>query len=147
MTYPVIEITDETTDQELFDAVVTHLLGMDGPCRDERGCAYRGPGGTACAVGALLPDSVLKLYDDVISEFLRQYRCAVYESEADEIPELERLAESEELLEELQSMHDSAPNWGSGLTIVGTSTLLNIADCYGLKPPQALLDKREELTT
>lgn len=46
MTYPVIEITKDTTDQELFNAVVTHMLGMDGPCRDERGnCAYRGPDG------------------------------------------------------------------------------------------------------
>ena len=147
MTYPVIEITDETTDQELFDAVVTHLLGMDGPCKDERGhCAYRGPGGTACAVGALLPDSALELYDDVISEFLREYKAAVYASLADEMPELDRLVESEEMLSELHDAHDSAESWNGGLNFAGVKSLLKIADWYCLKPPQALLDKQAELT-
>lgn len=146
MTYPVIEVTAKTTDQELFNAVVTHMLGMDGPCKDERGnCAYRGPGGTACAVGALLPGSALELYDDVISEFLREYRCAVYESEADEMPELERLEESEEMLSELQDAHDSAESWNGGLNFAGVKHLLDIAGFYDLKAPQALLDKREEL--
>ena len=146
MAYPVIEITKDTTDQELFDAVVTHMLGMDGPCEDERGhCAYRGPGGTACAVGALLPDSALELYDDVISEFLREYKAAVYASLADEMPELDRLEESEEMLTFLQLIHDKGANWDGGLSLAGVEDLLIIAGRYDLKAPQALLDKREEL--
>lgn len=146
MTYPVIEITKDTTDQELFDAVVTHLLGMDGPCKDDRGhCDYRGPGGTACAVGALLSDSVLELYDDHISALLHRYKDAVYESLADEMPELERLMESEDMLTDLQRAHDTRGYWAGGLNFAGVKSLLSIAECYSLTPPQALLDKHEEL--
>ncbi len=148
MTYPVIKITADTTDQELFNAVVTHMLGMDGPCKDERGnCSYRGPGGTACAVGALLPDSVLELYDDAIGELFKQYTRSVYYAceEAEPIPELERLMESEQILEVLQFIHDEGTNWDDGLNSFGTGALMFMVDKYGLIAPQALIDRREEL--
>lgn len=150
MTYPVIEITKDTTDQELFNAVVTHMLGMDGPCKDERGnCAYRGPGGTACAVGALLSDSVLELYFGAIGELFTQYTRSVYdayECEADKIPELERLMESEYLMTDLQHVHDKDASWGKGgLNSVGVERLMGLALAHLSSVPKALLDKREEL--
>jgi len=149
MAYPVIEITAKTTDQELFNAVVTHMLAMDGPCKDERGnCDYRGPGGTACAVGALLSDGVLDIYDGAIDELFAQYTRSVYdayECEADKIPELERLMESEQILTVLQLIHDNDGHWDHGLNSFGIGALFFMVDRYGLDAPQALLDKREEL--
>ena len=51
------------TDQEIFDKVATHLLTQgkraghlmdDGEFR----CMYRGPEGTTCAIGCLIPDDL-----------------------------------------------------------------------------------------
>lgn len=46
-------------NQEVFDKVVTHLRTQNRPSfEDHEGCMYRGPGGTMCAVGCLIPDNV-----------------------------------------------------------------------------------------
>lgn len=46
------------TNQELFDKVVAHARAQK--CRsydpDNGNCLYRGPGGTKCFIGALIPD-------------------------------------------------------------------------------------------
>lgn len=45
-------------NQEIFDTVVNHLRKQNRPSFEDReGCMYRGPGGTMCAVGCLIPDS------------------------------------------------------------------------------------------
>jgi len=44
--------------QSVFDHVATHLLTQRVPARSASGmCQYRGPNGTKCAVGYLIPDS------------------------------------------------------------------------------------------
>ena len=44
-------------DQEAFDKVVAHLLRQGKASRNSLGqCAYRGEGGTSCAVGCLITD-------------------------------------------------------------------------------------------
>ncbi len=50
------------TMQQEFDAVVTHLFTQGKPAKDIEHdfCAYRGAGGTSCAVGIRIPDSVYK---------------------------------------------------------------------------------------
>lgn len=149
MTYPVIEITDETTDQELFDAVVTHMLGMDGPCKDERGnCAYRGPGGTACAVGALMTDEEAARYQSGIDEVLVAYQDGFERGEVEFSPRLNRMSGSGNLLDNLQGVHDYRYSWDDkgGLGAFGARRLIGIADTFDLRAPQALLDKQAELT-
>lgn len=44
--------------QEVFDRVAIHLLMQGKRSKDRNGtwCAYRGPDGTACAVGCLIDD-------------------------------------------------------------------------------------------
>ena len=45
------------TTQEVFDKVATHLLTQNCKSVDDFGrCFYRGPEGTKCAVGILIPD-------------------------------------------------------------------------------------------
>lgn len=53
-----MKVTEETTDQEIFDHVAKHLLKQGRQSRDpDTGeCRYRGPDGTMCAVGCLIPD-------------------------------------------------------------------------------------------
>jgi hypothetical protein len=55
------------TDQEVFDYVSTFLLKQGVPSKDltqkNQPCLYRGPNGTKCAVGCLIPD---ELYDPVM---------------------------------------------------------------------------------
>lgn len=57
-TYPVLRVTKRTSEQKIFDAVVEHLRRQGKRSKSQSGpsCLYRGPGGTACAVGALLTD-------------------------------------------------------------------------------------------
>ena len=53
-----MKVTEETTDQEIFDHVAKHLLKQGRQSRDPDTdeCRYRGPDGTMCAVGCLIPD-------------------------------------------------------------------------------------------
>ena len=45
------------TNQEAFDKVTAHLLKQQVKSySQEEGCMYRGPNGTMCAVGCLIPD-------------------------------------------------------------------------------------------
>lgn len=46
------------TAQEIFNKVATHLATQKvASFQRFRGCLYRGPNGTSCAVGCLIPDS------------------------------------------------------------------------------------------
>lgn len=55
------------TKQEIFDTVLAHLRKQGKASLSAEGdCMYRGPGGTSCAVGCLIPD---ELYDSLIENF------------------------------------------------------------------------------
>jgi hypothetical protein len=45
-----------TLAQEIFDRVSIHLILQSKKSTNEVGCAYRGDGGTMCAVGCLIKD-------------------------------------------------------------------------------------------
>lgn len=48
----------QATEQQIFDQVVTHLAKQrKGAHLEEKGCAYRGEGGSMCAAGCLIADS------------------------------------------------------------------------------------------
>ena len=104
------------TGQEIFDSVLAHLRKQGDASLNASGkCAYRGEGGTACAVGCLIPD---ELYDPRIENWgvgsilnLRTNGVGIDETEAyREV--LSRIAshlgqENEALLTDLQSAHDN----------------------------------------
>jgi hypothetical protein len=102
------------TNQQAFDQVVTHLAQQGrramGPAKWDQSaevCKYRGPDGTKCAAGVLIPD---ELYDpemegDGILVLLGRYE-RVRETLSDVRPGL---------LSALQRAHDSSFAWyGAG---------------------------------
>ena len=44
------------TKQTIFNKVVRHLRQQGQKSSDQNGCLYRGPNGTKCAIGCLIPD-------------------------------------------------------------------------------------------
>lgn len=48
-------------DQAKFDFVVAHMRRQGRRSANRKGdCLYRGPGGTACAIGCLIPDGLYR---------------------------------------------------------------------------------------
>lgn len=50
--------------QEIFDKVYRELLRQKVPSMHNGRCLYRGPNGTKCAIGHLIPD---ELYDEIFN--------------------------------------------------------------------------------
>lgn len=55
-TYPLIDLQPDTPLQVIYDTVKEHLLRQGVRSSFGEACRYRGPDGTACAVGCLLKD-------------------------------------------------------------------------------------------
>lgn len=117
------------TEQELFTTAVTGLLAQqaysfDPDARDGQGsCLYRGPNGTKCAIGHLIPDH---LYDESFEDRMA-YSLSV--ALAAGIPyELTNFAG------ELQALHDDAARdrdpWPTFVT-----KLQGFAETHGLEMP------------
>lgn len=90
-------------DQEIFDTVAEHLFrqGTRSYAMD-RGCLYRGPDGTKCAVGCLIQD------DDYTPNMENK---SVYALEEDGLlPKY--LMKNIRLLSSLQMVHDT-DGWGN----------------------------------
>lgn len=88
-------------NQEAFDKIAEHLLTQKVQARNDAdtNCAYRGRGGTKCAVGCLIPD---ELYDPdmegedagMLPELFPQLKPLIYGLNI-------------KLLTEIQFMHDN----------------------------------------
>lgn len=99
------------TRRQVFDTVKKHLLAQEVPSLiiesdGGRTCLYRGPNGTKCAVGCLIPDDLycfalenLTVYDKLVKDVLRAAGVDINNDL--------------EVLGELQDMHDNdySENW------------------------------------
>ena len=90
------------TPQEIFDTVANHLLTQNRKSIHIDGhgdmCMYRGPDGTKCAVGCLIPDEL----------YYAGMECLNVEALVVKFPTLtSMLDEHILLLSELQSIHDA----------------------------------------
>ncbi|MGQ7794435.1 hypothetical protein ACUN0C_18675 [Faunimonas sp. B44] len=83
--------------QEAFDTVVRHLF-KQGKQAKFGGCVYRGPEGTKCAVGCLIPDELYSPKLEGRSVFSLPQRVL------DQLP-------APSLLDKLQQAHDDDSNW------------------------------------
>jgi hypothetical protein len=96
--------------QEIFDKVATHLITQgkqslrdDGEWEDKF-CAYRGPDGTMCAAGCLIPDE----------EYNEDFETNPWFHVAPDIPSFANAPqEIHELITALQGVHDNELNWRS----------------------------------
>ena len=103
------------TQQEIFDTVLEHLRKQGKASLSTEGdCTYRGPDGTSCAVGCLIPD---ELYDPLIEnvslpQIFNNYPPFRREGDWPELrPIMARISdhlgvENEPLLDALQRAHD-----------------------------------------
>ena len=86
--------------QEIFNTVVTHLRQQN--CRSVSAsgvCLYRGPNGTKCAAGVLIPDELFREgYNNLRFDYLIRYK--------PEIRDLFDDAECLRLILDLQTVHD-----------------------------------------
>jgi len=120
------------TPQEIFDTVARHLFTQGEragyernreDCGDESfACRYRGPGGTACAVGVLIPDAV---YDP---EMEGAGVMLLIDNFGPNLPPWMR--DNFELLDRLQMVHDQEAHWISDERM--RFELSTAAQSYGL---------------
>ena len=86
-------------NQEFFDKTMEHLRKQGVPSARGASCLYRGPEGTRCAIGFHIPDELYKpeMEGKGVGNLLGHH------------PELRPLFKgvSEELMEELQLLHDN----------------------------------------
>lgn len=98
--------------QEIFDKVATHLFtqgcrSAPNPKDTAGACLYRGPNGTSCAVGVLIPDEIYaqEMEGVTITNLLDE------EDNDWKLPSW--MHENEGLLIFLQNAHDFPGNWKS----------------------------------
>lgn len=139
-TFPVLDVTEETTRQQVFDAVVAHLIAQAAPAMTPAGaCLYRTENQLACAVGCLLPDN-LATWLDLMEEAPDDGFSIGSVKAVDWAPAWLKTLEMNTLLTELQGAHDCKSSWkhGGGLSHEGVSRLLKVAKGHDLKVPEAL---------
>lgn len=152
----------DMTNQEMFDAVVRHLLAQGRPSVriDGVGCLYRREEESAgvvlrCAIGGLMDDatytrlslawraagggvsietrSIRRLM--IGSEAVREWAGVTLESTPEGLPEIDRLqpAERVHLLVDLQQVHDNMRIWGDTPSLSGLRLeLARVARDHGL---------------
>jgi hypothetical protein len=114
------------TPQEIFDTVARHLFtqGTQAFDADVARCQYRGPNGTKCAVGCLIPDEA---YDPEMEGWIAK---ALWQAFKDK-PGFPQWAAAEvSLLVRLQGVHDTAYAWENESSL--RSMLAEVAATYGL---------------
>lgn len=90
------------TPQEIITKVWEHMAKQRVQSRDKsKRCMYRGPNGTACAVGCLLDDATAKKLDQLDTVAIAY----IVEEHPDMVPEW--VVENANLLAKLQHAHDN----------------------------------------
>lgn len=125
--------TSNPTAQEIFDQVLTHLR-VQG-CQSIKSaaptipamCLYRGPNGTRCAIGVLIPDDLYRPNSEgrSVDELI----------DSDGLPAA--LTPHRDLLSDLQWLHDTDSFW-SPKGFVGEGAACDIAAAHALiyTPPE-----------
>ena len=108
------------TPQEIFDTVARHLFTQGKQSTDPIYCLYRGPDGTKCAVGVLIPDAT---YDEDMEG------CSIA-GLLDEFSLPAWMGEHVNLLQHLQSVHDVDSRWADDKRMRWALSL--VAQAYGL---------------
>ena len=126
----VRELTHKTTPQQLFDYISAFLIKQGKPSVDRSvaaGCAYRGNGGTMCAVGCIIPDNFYnpKMEGAIVPDLVRA-QFNYWKPGCEEF--LSCFSKFETLLDSLQESHDR------DFATVGTlcTSLQKVADNFGL---------------
>ncbi len=93
--------------QEIFETVSRHLFAQGRRSSDkDGGCLYRGPYGTSCAVGCLIPDENYtdRMEFQAVDSLIINQKDRGYTLPSD-------IIEHQHLLRELQCIHDAENSW------------------------------------
>lgn len=88
--------------QFIFDFVIDHLLEQKQVSRSDGYCTYRGPGGTACAVGCLIPSEIYR--STMEQKSIRDVLGMLYSFNILDTHKV--LSDNDTLLDDLQNFHD-----------------------------------------
>jgi len=109
--------------QELFDIMATHLMtqGTRSVNPDSAVCLYRGPNGTKCAVGVLIPDDE---YDEDMENEKAGAVAAHFIKDSDLRQEFQN---NFALMQDMQQLHDRTDvvMWRVKLSVIATDHQLN----------------------
>jgi hypothetical protein len=101
--------------QAIFNRVARHLFaqGRQSLCEGDV-CAYRGDGGTRCAVGVLITDEEYhpRMEGHDVNALMREARGVHHDTNPSRWPTLQRLFPYSGLLMALQGVHDHMDLWG-----------------------------------
>jgi hypothetical protein len=122
----------KVSGQRIFEAVLEHLAEQKHQSLDDAGenCQYRGVGGNMCAVGALIDDEDYRSeWDDRMNPFgitklLQAIESGVYGDH------LKWMLGHEQLLGDLQFLHDIVDNWESKQAMLDAA--MTVASRYRL---------------
>jgi hypothetical protein len=117
------DLPREWTQQAVFEHVSRHLFRQGRKAAANGDCLYRGPDGTCCAVGCLIPDEV---YSESMEG--RCIHALIHQDARDSLAYLEPFSQ---LLESLQSVHDSSSAWESSRNM--RAELRHVGEGCGLK--------------
>jgi len=113
--------------QDVFNRVINHLVSQGQKSVSVDGlCLYRSPSGASCAVGCLISedDYSPSMEGADVGFVVREYKS------------LQWLRKFEELLDDLQDLHDLDCNWDNqGLSSGGRKQIQLIADHHRLTNP------------
>jgi hypothetical protein len=113
------------TNQELFDQVVVHARQQKCKATNSYRCAYRGPNGTKCFIGALIPDDkYLKSFEGYgLGALLSCEKDSYKYNSSKDIATAAGIEEPQyELAKVLQGVHDNfeQPEWEKHFTKIAT---------------------------
>lgn len=118
------------TPQEIFDKVCKHLLTQRVKSINGTKCVYRGPNGTKCAVGCLIPDELYKpaIESCTVHKLICDTALLGYTKQQEaELAKLGFTDDNAVLMAELQAIHDGdeVAAWPHKLAILGARYGLN----------------------
>lgn len=97
--------------QATLETVVRHMFKQGVQSGDGDACFYRGPNGTSCAVGCLIPDDQ---YDPNMDSQVHATSIGAVYKRFKDLPFFKNLTTKDiKFLEKLQSVHDRDRNWDS----------------------------------
>lgn len=98
-----------SSKQETFDIVVTHLRKQGCKSENDDYCLYRGPNGTMCAAGVLIPDG--KYQEEFENQGIVEWEDSNYSQESASVVGklIIELGHDLYLVNKLQKIHDCIP--------------------------------------
>lgn len=124
--------------QTTLEKVVRHMFKQGKPAQNQFGeCVYRGPEGTMCAVGCLIPDDQYRPEMDLSTNLLEEPLGTSVSSVRKRFPDVPFFAQmtnyDEEFLSKLQNIHDDIDYTWDSTKIMKDAITIVFGDHFNLE--------------